>query len=272
MQKSFYITLPSNVHSHGHHSNVTSNYITYLPKAIELKSAQWEVALCEISYPHSWDNIYPPINRICFSYLHPEVEHQVDTIKDIHTGHYDNVQEVISAINRSKPEHFRGNFGFEKKGREMVKIILFPAETLRLHPILGSLLGFNVNKWEYPEDTPVEASENTEHLADRIRYKAHFHGDIKALLYNLYLYTNIVKENLVGDRYVPLLRTINVQGEDGDYVHKIFESPHYLPLASDFIENIEIRLTDDQGDNIRFQYGKVIVKLHFRKKNTWFHS
>ena len=261
--RAFYITLPSNVKTFSNKPNKTSNYTTYLPKALELSSSQWEVSLCEISYPHSWDNIYPAINKITFffrenrdgfSILQREVE--------IPRGYYTTLEELVESINNEKPPEFKGSVGFEKASRKRVKIILHTFEGIEMHPTIAGILGFDENKWfcKYSELSPFE---------DRTRIKASRPGDIRALSYNMYIYSNIVKDNLVGDRLVPLLRTVNVEGGDGDYIHKIYEIPHYLPLASDFIEHIEIRIANDQGDLIHFEFGKVIVKLHFRRKQIF---
>lgn len=48
----FFLTLPSNTLQ----SNTTGNFVTHLPKNLVF-SGQWEVALSEIQYPFSWNNI-----------------------------------------------------------------------------------------------------------------------------------------------------------------------------------------------------------------------
>ena len=62
---------------------------------------------------------------------------------------------------------------------------------------------------------------------------------------NLYIYSDIVSET---------------------YVTESFEQLRYMPLARNFIEQIEIRLVDESGENIRFEWGKVLITVHFRRK------
>ena len=260
-RRSFYVTLPSNVKSPGHHKNVTSEYTTYLPKALELNKDKWECALVEISYPHSWDNIIAPFDTIKFQYFSEEEKKDISTLVTIPNSYYRSLEEVVDVINSIKPTGFRGGFGFEKKGRQLVKLVLFENEGVKMHTTLAKLLGFDSQSWRYIP--PATGDDNV----DRIRIKARFHGDIRALHYNIYVYSSVIEPHLCGTQYLPLLRTVNVEGDEGSYISKVYEIPHYFPLATDFIESIDIRVTDDLAQNIKFQYGKIICQLHFRQKS-----
>ena len=275
----FYITLPSNVQSPSYHSNKISHYLTILPKAVQVDSEQWEVALCEISYPHSWNNIYSPINHVSFSYINSLTKRRITDRTEIPKGFYKDTTSVLEAINKVSPTDFQGNIAFERFGREKIKVVLYANETMKLNSTLAQLLGFEKNQWAYNvrEGDPLddvngemEGDDSSVQLkSPRLRFKAKHHGDIQAMMHNFYVYCSCIKDNLVGDKYVPLLRTVNVDGSDGDFIHKVYENPHYLPLAADFTEHIEIKLATDQGTPVRFKWGKVIVKLHFRKKSFW---
>lgn len=282
-QKSFYVTLPSNVSSPSYHENKTSHFITHLPKPIEVRD--YEVALCEICYPHSFDNIYGPINKIIFE-AHIGSMSYVRRYRSIIPSYYQSVEDVVKAINEQKPSEFKGEFAFEKYGRIRVKLVLFEGEGVKLHPTLAALLGFKTHKWVAininesdiaPPSNPVvitqsppgdDVDRTRTKRAPRMRFKAERIGDKKSLLYNIFVYSSICKESLVGNDYFPLLRTINIEGEEGQYIHKTFETPHYIRLVSDFLHRIDIRITDDQGEPVHFTYGKLIVKLHFRKIST----
>ena len=87
---------------------------------------------------------------------------------------------------------------------------------------------------------------------------------------NIYVYSDVVSETYVGHQYVPLLRTVPIKKENQNkYVTESFEQLRYMPLARNFIEQIEIRLADEYGENIRFEWGKVVITLHFRRKKAW---
>ena len=40
-------------------------------KALELNTNDWECALVEISYPHSYDNMHPPFDMVKYTYEDP---------------------------------------------------------------------------------------------------------------------------------------------------------------------------------------------------------
>ena len=261
--KSFYITLPSNVKSlAGHHKNLTSEYTTYLPKALELNTDDWECALVEISYPHSYDNMHPPFDTVKYTYEDPHTKKKAHHIATIANSYYDSIEQIVEAVNDSKPRGFKGFLAFEKKGRKKTKIVLHPNEGLKFHVTLARLLGFKAHQWSY---NPLEVSADTS--GERMRIKADFIADVRTLHYNLYVYSNVVQPHLCGTEYLPLLRTVNVEGTEGSYISRVYEIPHYLPLASNFIESIDVKIADDLGQNVRFMYGKLIIKLHFRRRS-----
>lgn len=266
-RSSFYITLPSNVKSKTtHKKNVTSEYTTYLPKALEFSAEDWECALVEISYPHSFNNIHPPFDDVEFTWWDTATKSLVKQVTNIPNAHYTSIEEILEAINQVKPPEFKGSLDLSKKRRRTVKIVLHRFEQIKFHHILARLLGFNISTFRFNSTVGINEN-NFELLADRFRIKADSHADIRALHYNFYIYSNIVQPHLCGDEYLPLLRTINITGEEGDYISRVFEIPHYLPLSSNFIDFIEIKIADDLGNNIQFQYGKILIKLHFRVRS-----
>ena len=260
--KSFYVILPSNVKSSSN-NNKTSHYITPLPRALELPSKDWEVALVEINYPYSFYNVLPPLNVVYLGIQRgPTV--QLFT-RQIEPGFYRSIDTLIAAINDTIPNIFKGFFKKEMLNYENdssddlkdgVTVVLAKNEFIEIHSDIAEMFGF----------TSALFDNRGEAAKQRKKIKSKSQPVLGTDLYNLYVYSNIVKDTLVGDRFVPLLRTISVDGKNGDYIQKVFETPHYLPLANDFFQHIEIKVADDLGQCIRFKYGKVIVKLHFRQK------
>ena len=56
MESEFYVTLPSNSSVQYFPDNKTSNFVTKLPRTLQL-DGEWEVGPPEIDYPHTWYNI-----------------------------------------------------------------------------------------------------------------------------------------------------------------------------------------------------------------------
>ncbi len=74
----------------------------------------------------------------------------------------------------------------------------------------------------------------------------------------------MIEYQSVSDSYVPLLRTVHIEGASNDFVSVSFNKPHYAPVNKSNIMDICIEVKDDQNKHVRFTYGKVVAKLHFR--------
>ncbi|KAF0032063.1 hypothetical protein F2P81_016618 [Scophthalmus maximus] len=97
---------------------------------------------------------------------------------------------------------------------------------------------------------------------------APYPADIKAGHYQLNCYSDIVRHQLVGDAYAPLLRTVPIQGKFGNIITQTFSPAYYLPVAKKHVENIHIEIKTDQNQPVQFTYGKCNVQLHFRLMQT----
>ena len=82
---------------------------------------------------------------------------------------------------------------------------------------------------------------------------------------SIYIYSNIVDYELVGNIETKLLRRVQANGVFGDHIEHRFSYPLYKKLAYDRLQEIEIMLCNDQGEPIKFEYGHVAMTLHFRQ-------
>ena len=76
-------------------------------------------------------------------------------------------------------------------------------EVVTLHPALAQMLGFPNN----------HLTNHRKVAKDRLRIKSSLLPSLGTEPFNLYIYSNIVKDTLVGDTLMPLLRTIPVIDE-----------------------------------------------------------
>ena len=84
----------------------------------------------------------------------------------------------------------------------------------------------------------------------------------------MYVYTDLIYPQHVGDVLAPLLRIINVDNRQyvsGSNVVKVFTHPHYVPVLKREFQQVEIDIRDDSGFYVPFTKGKLSVSLHFRK-------
>jgi len=280
MASQFYLTLPSNtvenynqyrkpvdnqardiaVPSETSWVNKQSEYRVHLPQSIHLEG-EWEVGLSEIIYPHSWFNIYSdgPTNCHIFVALVGVAQPLVCAVP---AGSYETPELIAAAINR------------------------------QMHVVL-SAAGFNGKDLEVLYDTLSRrmfliCSPKVRKIAigDRLRYmlglddgkkvKSHWFSpdkivstypvDVRGGFDTMYVYCDLVANQVVGDSLVPLLRVVNVEGHPGDVVSRNFTNPHYVPLARQEFSTVEINIKDDTNRSVGFMGGKVTVKLHFRKQ------
>lgn len=95
---------------------------------------------------------------------------------------------------------------------------------------------------------------------------AHHPSDLNAGLYNLYVYTDIIQYQAVGDSYSPLLGVVKVDGTFGETVNVRYNKIHYVPVARNYIKNIRIEIKLARDHCVDFSYGK-IVKLQQQQQN-----
>jgi hypothetical protein len=81
---------------------------------------------------------------------------------------------------------------------------------------------------------------------------------------SVYVYTDVIKTNLVGDTYVRLLNSLHFPSGTG--YHRIHYAL-YKPVEQSFIESISIRLVTKTGEDVVFEDSDIpcLVILHFKK-------
>ena len=104
-------------------------------------------------------------------------------------------------------------------------------------------------------------------LSNKELIKSPFVVKADRLVSELYVYADIAERQLVGDALAPLLRSIaDTSTRSGEIVTADFPQIHYVPLRIGSFESIGIRVADTLGRPVRFLFGEVTAKLHFRRK------
>ena len=116
------------------------------------------------------------------------------------------------------------------------------------------------------KDTWGVERKDTRIVYDGDKIIADYCIDLNRGLHTFFVYCDIVQYQLVGDANVPLLRAIAVSGKKGDVIAKSFHNVHYVGLSRSTFQEVHVHITDDTGLRVPFEHGRVIVKLHFRKK------
>lgn len=253
----FYMVIPSNVRNISDEKNKISNFRTYLPKPMTLDKAKWRVALVQIDFPFSWNNVSGEVAKIILK------TEDFRTTTKLKSRYYSEPKDLVKGINNLFEGHGMKSRLIELPGN-LCMINLTPHETVMFHPTLSGILGFKDSTFS----GAVQPRTEGDALPDSKYFGIHL-MDTRASFYNMYVYSDLVSETLVGDTYVPLLQTVPIQTHlAGELVHHEYIHPQYMRLQTGSISSIHIQLCDESGNLVRFDKGHVIVKLHFKQYGT----
>ena len=189
-------------------------------------------------------------------------------------GYYDDPSTLMYHINKGLysmwSEKIRAQMSYSSVTQKMTLHIT--PNTVFIIPDHGatvSMLGFPT-----PVVTDREAATSSSvsdvHPSDA-SYPFHIEADdvvnMTQGFNTLYVYTDIVSR-IVGDMLAPLLRALPISGRHGDILSDRFTNIHYVPLLCSTFRSIEVDIRDDMGRRVPFEYGRVTVTLHFRRRRA----
>ncbi len=267
----FYITLPSNSSEDVYGKQSLCSFKTHLAKPLHLDVSEWEVGLAEIIYPHTWKNVKN--GKFCLKYL--ENSNWVWHETEIPSAMYESPEVLIRALNEKLndvlPKEQQGKIAFHYNSveRKFLAFVDRDGYMVRFSKSMAMTLGLG------DKETTLRQTKEESHgittNENRIVYNndkiiGQYAMDLNRGLHTFFVYCDIVQYQLVGDANVPLLRTVAVSGRNGDVVAKSFDNIHYVGLSRSTFQEVHIHITDDTGLKVPFEHGRVIVKLHFRRK------
>ena len=287
----FYITLPSNVKSPKDLENTVANYTTKLPQKIKLQG-KWEVGLVEISYTLSWYNINRGVNIKLCTFFNGLIKYFGG--RTLKPGRYEDISSLIKEI-----KNIIKKYNISKGKSELITLpsMVYNNHSRKLQIIQGTFLnkimflcidkylleklGFNYEIYhnsvldkmkEYNDIYYKSGSWSEKDVAppphkNELVYTSKRPIELNAGCQSLFVYSNVVKPTIVGNLFTPILRLVEVPTEAkfGDQIVIPYASPHYKPVSVNEFELIEIEIKDDTNTRIPFEFGRVIIKLHFRK-------
>ena len=90
--------------------------------------------------------------------------------------------------------------------------------------------------------------------------------DLTGGVKQLYVYApKLVENTIVGDVTAPLLRVVNIVGEPGSIQESIYTSEYHYRLQNKRISEISIEIRTATGELVKFNWGNIIITLHFKK-------
>jgi hypothetical protein len=260
----FYVTLPSNSSIKYYPGNTLTRFTTRLENPISL-TGNWEVGLVEIQYQHTWNNLDKGEGRVYYSQQYEKQKYVQNTLRIV-PGHYATPAILVAVINDSISQ-FAETFNLSAYAQfeysDITKRLTAKIPTganINFSPPLCAMLGVG------PRQNPIANNED-----NLLLWRAANVCDINRGFSSMYVYCNLLEHVPVGDTKAPLLRIIHLTGTSGDSINTSYEKPYYVPLQQKNFDSIEIDIRSDTGLPVAFEYGKLIVTLHFRlSKNPYF--
>ena len=225
---SFYVTLPSNSSMEFYPDNVITNFTTQLKIPIKF-DVPYEVALVEISFNQSWKKKLGYLN---FSFNGSQYKFIVEpgdgelfeaTIERLNKKLQDTMIPLyIVHLSRAKPninvaietEKFKQSQDFPKiiYKDKLLRFECNPTSFFKFEGYVASFL--NVIDQELDTNTKPIPIENITLTGTQA----------------IYVYTDIVDFQFVGDSFAPLLRTVVTQEDKASVSCVRYDNPHYVPV------------------------------------------
>ena len=257
LMDSFKVYLPSNVSNHLYPENSPCNYRTRFGQPIDL-DGHWEVGLESILYS---TNINDESEKAQIDF---EVKTDGTTkhklTMDVFLGNHVKHEELHTYINQSVSTFLKQKLGDKYDTSQHsfslsiyfefhCKVIIGDKLTVRFSKNLSYLLGFP-NK--ILKDTAISIRGVTS-LSNRKR--------------QLFVLTDAIKPTAYGNQKLQILQNFVHNSTGDEIIEKHFNPIVYLPVMHNYIDMIQIQLTDDLHQPLPIKDSKTIVTLYFRKTN-----
>ena len=246
----FRMSLPSNSSLKYFPNNKAANFKVKTPYLSDLNSNDvYECALTEIIFPNRFKNVRDNSNEIKV--------YQFDDIKNfteykLPPYYYATIEMLIKKIKEVLEIKFI-SISYDSI-EERTRVQVSNGYCINFGSDIARLLGF-------PSDNLIKSIDK-----NKVSETSPYHSTPTGGLSTVYVYTDIIKHQIVGETATPLLRIINWNRRTNeDNTALTFEQLYFIPLKNSQFDVINILLLDDTGREIAFEYGKVVVVLEFRK-------
>lgn len=279
----FHIVLPSNASPTVYKENKTGNFKIQLPERLDLHG-HWQVALLEINYPNTcfnvqqgenWIKLYEDkrpatpeneqeeekeeqgdenlaLNEVWHAHEHLEDYWREVSSIEVKPGFYPSAEALEQSIGNLGSAFMKmggnGKWAFKRLIEEETtgKLCLFYAPRLALQ------LGLPTNG-PYGKEGEVKPIREI---------------DTKlGLPTQMFVYMDIVSEQIVGHIRAPLLRSLptNMDGLFGTTTTHRFDTPVYQNLKTKSFDTVEVHIRTSTGAFMPFHHGTATLLCHFRK-------
>ena len=261
-KNSFYIELQSN--SKCYSDNTVANFRNKISLR-NILTGRWSVALVEISYTYSWKNL-PSSQWITIDLeTNKDPDIHLEEVKKVKAGFYESIEQLIAELTRKVNKYKKDIYDtlpefhldkinkllYIRPGRQLDGKLILPVFSQELAEILG-FPNYSIHNLRFNQDNQVVSVRPP---------------DLYTALHSLFIYSDIVEPQYIGDIQAKLLKTVEVPNDIkfGDQIVIKYDNPHYIPLLFHEFDSIEIDIKNDLNERIPFLFGRTRVKLHLTK-------
>ena len=262
----FTVHLVSNASVNVYPDNTLASFRNQLPDNGLFLDGEWEVALSEITFPSLYKNV---TKKSFFQFIHRKGDNPLVNMLWVPPGRYHSVQEVTDMAYLRYKEYFTGapdnppwTHTFDKHSGRMA---------LELD-----------NEWSHLNFAKTEIGHmfgyKNLHILGKGPHVGDFPVDLE-VFHTMFVNTNIVEHQIVGDAKNPLLRTIPLLSQvselPGGHKELVFDHTHivrnfdmleFRPVHLHNIDRIDLELRNETGELMPFMdFGRVSATLVFKK-------
>ena len=288
----FDVYLVSNGSMNIYPDNKLSSFTNLLSQPMYLEG-NWSVALAEITFPTLSSNVPETtvwkIKGVNWEEIVPNTNNMVQrTMHTLEAGFYSSIDEIINSI-RGVTNSFGEDIKYDVNQQRKVWIEVPENVAFTFHPPdvlhmcgfetnqLGSITLLPISTYVFPSGDEEE-TEELKHLARIVKKHgkdvATFPFDLSGGSNLMFVYTNIIEYQPVGDTRAPVLRLIPLQHslvnnrmvEDESIHHKSFTNMQFKKLLTNTVAAIQIELRNENGHLMPFlSRGRTAITLRFKK-------
>ena len=247
----FYAFLPSNASPTVYPDNKTSHFKIELSKRMDLHG-QWQAGLIELHYPNSIAQVLEGENEIILQ------TDQVTDIVQVKPGHYRTKIDFLTAV-RDAALSLGNLFNqhdplIETDDQRLVFQPISDKGKIFFSPRLALQLGLD-NHGPFPSHKKIYGVKPVDITL--------------GVPPQLFVYLDVLEEQIVGHTRAPLLRSVpvNTNASFGSMSIYHCEHPIYFDLNTKSFDTLEIDIRDHAGRYVPFEFGTSTLLVHFRKRS-----
>jgi hypothetical protein len=253
--------------------NKTSHFTVKLPKTLTL-DGKWTVALAEAHYQSTFLNVSEGNNTFFFKWDSNDIDSQKCTIE---VKNYNSLSELIKTINECINK-------FMLKYIKKLKYIPLRIQAIDLEANPEKeFLSIDLNKKVVVVNTLCKNAISELYFQNRLALILGYEPNVDVISMNenqikkphisygipdeMMVYCDIIEPQIIAHAMAKIIRIVSISKDTmfGETCHKEYQRLQYIPLLKKEFETISIDLRDKTGAYLPFDYGTVLIVLHFVK-------